>query len=62
MVTDIFLVNICFLTLNIAHTVQKLSKTQEKHTAERLFLQPKCEDTETHAAAYTEYTRGIHVK
>ena len=42
-----------------------MSKNYQKHrknTAERLFWQPKCEDTETHTAAYTTYAKRIHVK
>ena len=37
-----------------------MSKTKEKHTAEILFWQPKCEDTETHAAAQTAFMSSQH--
>ena len=63
LVTDTgFIGNICIQAPSIADYVQKLPKTQEKHTAERPFSQPKCQDTETHAAAYTAFSKRIHVK
>ena len=47
-----------YLFLNSEHSrllSLKLPKIQEKHTAERFFWQPICEDTETHTVAYTAF-------
>ena len=51
-----------FLNSQYSRLCPKTTKNTGKTHCREAFWQPKCEGTETHAAAYTAFSKGMHVR